>query len=257
MLKILALGDVVGRRTIEYLRANLWQKRSALGVDFVVANGENVSEIHGITADDADALFDCGIDFITTGNHVFRAKSVEALLESSSDIIRPANYPASCPGVGYSIKNVNGWRLLCMNVMGVVYLESLNSPFETVDRILERERGNYDLSLLDIHAEATSEKLALARYFDGRINIIFGTHTHVPTADAQILPRGTGYITDLGMSGPTDGILGTAAEPVIKKFLTKMPQRFTVAEGAVAVTGALFTIDTDTRRVMKVERVEF
>ena len=230
---------------------------AALGVDFVVANGENVSEIHGITADDADALFDCGIDFITTGNHVFRAKSVEALLESSSDIIRPANYPASCPGVGYSIKNVNGWRLLCMNVMGVVYLESLNSPFETVDRILERERGNYDLSLLDIHAEATSEKLALARYFDGRINIIFGTHTHVPTADAQILPRGTGYITDLGMSGPTDGILGTAAEPVIKKFLTKMPQRFTVAEGAVAVTGALFTIDTDTRRVMKVERVEF
>lgn len=257
MLKILALGDVVGRRTIEYIRANLWSRRSALGADFVVANGENVSEIHGITAADADALFDCGIDFITTGNHVFRAKSVEELLESSTDIIRPANYPAVCPGVGYSIKNVNGWRLLCMNVMGVVYLESLTSPFETVDKILERERGKYDLSLLDIHAEATSEKLALARYFDGRINIIFGTHTHVPTADAQILPAGTGYITDLGMSGPIDGILGTATEPVIKKFLTKMPQRFTVAEGAIAVNGALFTIDTDSRKVVKVERVKF
>lgn len=257
MLKILALGDVVGRRTIEYLRTNLWSRRSALSADFVVANGENVSEIHGITAADADALFDCGIDFITTGNHVFRAKSVEDLLESSTDIIRPANYPAVCPGIGYSIKNVNGWRLLCMNVMGVVYLESLASPFETVDRILERERGKYDLSLLDIHAEATSEKLALARYFDGRINIIFGTHTHVPTADAQILPAGTGYITDLGMSGPTDGILGTATEPVIKKFLTKMPQRFTVAEGAIAVNGALFTLDTDSRRVVKVERVKF
>ena len=245
MLKILTLGDVVGRRTIEYLRGNLWSRRSALGADFVVANGENASEIHGITAADADALFDCGIDFITTGNHVFRAKSVEELLESSTDIIRPANYPAVCPGVGYSIKNVNGWRLLCMNVMGVVYLESLASPFETVDRIL------------DIHAEATSEKLALARYFDGRINIIFGTHTHVPTADAQILPAGTGYITDLGMSGPIDGILGTATEPVIKKFLTKMPQRFTVAEGAIAVNGALFTLDTDSRRVVKVERVKF
>ena len=257
MLKILALGDVVGRRTIDYLRANLWGRRTALGADFVVANGENVSEIHGITADDAAALFDCGIDFITTGNHVFRTRSVKALLDSSSDIIRPANYPAACPGVGYSIKNVNGWRLLCMNVMGVVYLESLSSPFEVIDRILERERGNYDLSLLDIHAEATSEKLAMARYFDGRINIIFGTHTHVPTADEQILPRGTGYITDLGMSGPTDGILGTDAEPVIKKFLTKMPQQFSVAPGDIAVTGALFHLDTDTRRVVKVERVRF
>ena len=257
MLKILALGDVVGRRTIDYLRANLWNRRSALGADFVVANGENASEIHGVTSDDATALFDCGIDFITTGNHVFRARSLRTLLESSTDIIRPANYPASCPGVGYSIKNVNGWRLLCMNVMGVVYLEPLNSPFEAVERILERERGNYDLSLLDVHAEATSEKLALARYFDGKINIIFGTHTHVQTADEQILPRGTGYITDLGMSGPTNGILGTDAAPVINKFLTKMPQQFSVADGAIAVTGALFHLDTDTRRVVKVERVRF
>ena len=257
MLKILALGDVVGRRTIEYLRAKLWQKRSALGADFVVANGENVSEIHGITSDDAAALFDCGIDFITTGNHVFRAKSVEGLLESSHDIIRPANYPASCPGVGYSIKNVNGWRLLCMNVMGVVYLESLNSPFETVDRILEREKGNYDLSLLDIHAEATSEKLAIARYFDGRINIVFGTHTHVPTADEQILPHGSGYITDLGMCGPVDGILGTDADAVIHRFRTLMPTRFSVASGTVRAQGVIFDVDEGAKKVRSVRRVSF
>ena len=257
MLKILTLGDVVGRRTLDYLNSTLRAQVTALGADFVVANGENASEIHGITAEDARALLDCGVDLITTGNHVFRAKSLESMLEDAEDIIRPANYPAACPGVGYVIKNINGWRFLCMNVMGVVYLESLASPFETVDRILERERGKYDFSLLDVHAEATSEKYALGRYFDGKINIVFGTHTHVPTADGQILPGGTGYVTDLGMSGPVDGILGTASEAVIKKFLTKMPQRFTVADGRIAVHGVLFTLDTDSRRVVKVERVRF
>ena len=251
-MKILALGDITGTSALAYLRQHLWQKRSQLGADFVVANGENVSEIHGISAPDAVALLDCGVDLITTGNHAFYKRGIGELLDSSDSIIRPANYPAACPGTGYKIKRVGGWRLLCMNVLGTVYLESLVSPFETVDRILEREKGNFDLSLLDFHAEATSEKLALARYFDGRINIIFGTHTHVQTADEQILPGGTAYITDLGMSGPTGGILGTATQPVLTRFLTKMPQRFNVADGPVVVHGALF--DTD---IPSVKRVRF
>ncbi len=256
-MKILALGDVTGIVTISYLQKMLWRQRSALGADFVVANGENVSDIHGISAEDAEALLDCGIDLITTGNHVFSRKSIGALLDNSENIIRPANYPATCPGSGSVIKLIGGWRLLCINVMGVVYIEPLASPFETVEKILEREKGNYDISLLDVHAEATSEKLAMARYFDGRINIIFGTHTHVQTADEQVLPGGTGYITDIGMSGPSDGILGTASEPVIARFLTKMPQKFALASGDISVSGALFDLDTDIRRVTAVRRVKF
>ncbi|HHT54245.1 MAG TPA: YmdB family metallophosphoesterase [Clostridiales bacterium] len=256
-MKILALGDITGTVTIRHLRENLWRQRRALGVDFVVANGENASDIHGISAGDALALLDCGVDLITTGNHVFRKRDIGELLEGSCSIIRPANYPAACPGTGSAVKRVGGWRLLCINVLGVVYLEPLACPFETVERILERERGKYDISLLDIHAEATSEKLALARYFDGRISIIFGTHTHIQTADEQILPGGTGYITDLGMSGPVGGILGTAVEPVIARFTTKMPQRFTLAGGEIEICGALFELDETDGRVVSVSRIRF
>lgn len=256
-MKILALGDITGTITIPYLQKTLWKERSTLGADFVIANGENVSDIHGVSAEDAECLLDCGIDLITTGNHVFSRKSIGALLDNSTNIIRPANYPAACPGLGCVIKQIGGWRILCMNVMGVVYLESLASPFETVEKMIEREKGKYDFSILDIHAEATSEKLAIARYFDGRINIIFGTHTHVQTADEQVLPGGTGYITDLGMSGPTGGVLGTAAKPVIARFMTKMPQKFTLAEGDISVNGALFDIDTAMKKVVSVRRVRF
>jgi metallophosphoesterase (TIGR00282 family) len=256
-MKILTIGDITGAVTILYLQKTLWKERSSLSADFVVANGENVSDIHGISAEDAEALLDCGIDLITTGNHVFSRKSICELLDNSKSIIRPANYPSVCPGYGSVIKQIGGWRLLCMNIMGVVFLDPLAPPFETIDRILEREKGNYDFSLLDIHAEATSEKLAIARYFDGRINIIFGTHTHVQTADEQILPGGTGYITDIGMSGPAGGILGTASEPVIARFMTKMPQKFTLAGGDISINGALFDLDTDTGRVREVRRVKF
>lgn len=256
-MKILALGDITGKVTIDYLSKRLWQSRSSLGADFVVANGENASDIHGICAADAKALLACGIDLITLGNHTYGKRDICSLLDAADSVIRPANYPASCPGSGYLIKNICGWRLLCINVLGVVYLEPLASPFETVDRILERERGRFDIALLDFHGEATSEKMAAARYFDGRINIIFGTHTHIQTADEQILPGGTGYITDLGMSGPAGGILGTANEPVIGAFLTKMPQRFTVASGDISVNGALFEFDTGSGRVKSVNRINF
>lgn len=256
-MKILTIGDVTGVRSIEYLRGRLWGIRQQFGADVVIANGENVSDIRGISASDAEALLDCGIDLLTTGNHVWGKFDIGAFLDASPAIIRPANFPPSCPGVGSTVLRVGGWRLLCINVMGVVYMDALDSPFDTVDKILERERGKYDFALLDIHAEATSEKLALAHYFDGRINVIFGTHTHVPTADEQILPRGTGYITDLGMTGPTGGIIGTDAQCVIRRFRTKMPQRFSVAEGEIKAHGALFELDTSSGRCTRVTRVVF
>ncbi len=256
-MKILTIGDITGVRSIEYLRKRLWGVRQQYGADVVIANGENVSDIRGISAADAQALLDCGIDLLTTGNHVWGKFDIGSFLDTSPSIIRPANFPPSCPGVGSTVLRVGGWRLLCINVMGVVYMDALDSPFDTVDKILERERGKYDLALMDIHAEATSEKLALAHYFDGRINVIFGTHTHVPTADEQILPRGTGYITDLGMTGPVGGIIGTEAQCVIRRFRTKMPQRFSVAEGEIKAHAALFELDTDSGRCTRVTRIVF
>ena len=256
-MKILAIGDVVGARSIEYLNARLWKYREANRVDFVVANGENASDIHGISAPDARSLLDAGADLITLGNHTYGRRDICTLLSDSERIIRPANYPPMAPGGGYTLLRIGGCRLLCINVLGTALLESLACPFQTVDRILEREAGNYDISLMDIHAEATSEKIALARYFDGRITMMFGTHTHVQTADEQILPGGSGYITDLGMTGPVGGVIGTDSEAVIEKFRTKMPIRFRVADGEISAHGALFTLSDDTLAVTSVQRVIF
>ena len=254
-MRILALGDVVGTRTIEYLRERLWDVRKKHGVDFVIANGENATEIRGISARDAKALLDTGVDLITLGNHTYGMRDVYPFLEQSEQIIRPANYPPEAPGSPYVIARVDGWRILCINVNGRAFMDAFASPFDTVDRILAREKGNYDLSVMDIHAEATSEKLAIAHYFDGRVDVLFGTHTHVPTADERILPKGSGYVTDLGMCGPVDGILGTAKEPVIEKFRTLMPVRFAVAEGPIAAHGVLFELDGN--RVTSVRRIRF
>ena len=256
-MKILTIGDVVGARSIEYLNARLWKYREANRVDFVVANGENASDIHGISAPDARSLLDAGADLITLGNHTYGRRDICTLLSDSERIIRPANYPPMAPGGGYTLLRIGGCRLLCINVLGTALMESLACPFQTVDRILEREAGNYDISLMDIHAEATSEKIALARYFDGRITMMFGTHTHVQTADEQILPGGSGYITDLGMTGPVGGVIGTDSEAVIEKFRTKMPVRFRVADGEISAHGALFTLSDDTLAVTSVQRMIF
>ena len=257
-MRILALGDVVGHVAIDYLADKLWAFRSKEKIDFCVANGENATEIRGISAADAEALLGTGVDLITLGNHAFGMRDVYSYLDANEhSIIRPANYPTDAPGVGYTVCDVNGWRVLCINVSGRVYLDPLASPFDTVDRILEREDGRYDLALLDIHAEATSEKLAIGRYFDGRIQILFGTHTHVPTADEQILPHGSGYITDLGMCGPVDGILGTDADAVIHRFRTLMPTRFSVASGTVQAQGVIFDVDESAKKVRSMKRVSF
>ena len=256
-MKILAIGDVVGTKAVAYLKENLWKKRSELGADAVIANGENASDIHGISMADAEDILSAGVDVITLGNHSFGRRDICNLLNDSSYIVRPANYPACVPGSGSTVVNICGWRILVINVLGTALMESMACPFATVDRILEREKGSYDVSVLDIHAESTSEKIALGRYFDGRINVIFGTHTHVPTADEQILPLGSGYITDLGMSGPVNGVIGADAQAVIERFRTKIPVHFKVADGVVKVYGALFDIDTDSGRVVSVKRISF
>ena len=258
-MKILAIGDVVGRRSIEYLSQKLRRLRDSLGADLVVCNGENASEIHGLCLKDAEAILDAGTDLITLGNHAFGSRDVYGFLDDRSDvIIRPANYPPACPGMGYTVLSVNGLRVLCMNLSGTAFMDPLDNPFTAADRILEREKGSFDLSLLDFHAEATSEKVAMGYHLDGRVNVVFGTHTHVPTADTRILPKGTGYVTDLGMTGPTDGILGTDATAVLTKMRTHMPARFTVAEGRIEAQAVLFTLsDRSPYPCVKVERITF
>ena len=257
-MKILALGDVVGEQALRYLATELPAKRRALGADLVIVNGENVCDVRGISPTAADALIEYGADIITSGNHVFDRRDIYDYLDRSKTLLRPINYPAECPGEGARIvTSADGWRILVINVSGCAFMDALANPFASVEHALEGMRGKYDMAVLDIHAEATSEKLALARYFDGRIAVIFGTHTHVATADEQVLPLGTGYITDLGMTGPVDGILGVCAEDVIFKSRTHLPRRFTVASGEIRAHGALFDLDPVTGKVQSVKRVVF
>lgn len=257
-MKLLALGDVVGEASLAYLRRTLGTARRELGADLVIANGENVCDIHGISQSAAQALLDAGVDFITSGNHVFDRRDAHALLDSAPYIIRPCNYSAECPGVGSRmVTSADGWQILVVNVSGCVFMQPLANPFSSVEYELNHARGKYDFAVLDIHAEATSEKLALARYFDGKFAAIFGTHTHVQTNDAQILPNGTGYITDLGMTGPVNGILGVRAQEVIFRARTQMPQRFTVADGEIRAHGALFEINPNNGQAVSVRPVCF
>lgn len=256
-MKILALGDVVGRNAVKHLENTLWSKRRELGADLVVVNGENASDLYGIDECDAKTIISAGADMITLGNHAFGRKNIFTMLSDDERIIRPANYPPMTPGSGYSIINASGWRVLCINVLGTALMESLACPFATVDRILEREKGEYDIALIDVHAESTSEKIALGRYFDGRIQVIFGTHTHVQTADEQILPNGSGYITDIGMTGPINSIIGSDIRTVTERFRTKIGSRLTVADGEVMACGALFEVDINSKKAVSVKRICF
>ena len=257
-MRILAIGDIVGGIAIDYLGKNLSKFVKENRIDFVIANGENASEIKGLSHRDADALYNVGVDFITLGNHAFGKRDLYSFLDDNEHrIIRPANYPASAPGSGYTIINIDGYKVLIMNVLGTMFMTPLNSPFEVIDIALEREKGNYDFAIMDIHAEATSEKLAIARYFDGRVAIMFGTHTHVQTADECVLPMGSAYITDIGMAGPENSILGTKVEAIIDRFIMQTPQYFTVADGGVKVHGAIFDIDPSSSKIKSVKRVKF
>ena len=257
-LKILAVGDVVGKAGLDHLKANLNKQKQALGVDLCIVNGENASEIKGLCRTDAEQLLYAGADLITLGNHTYSAPDTGAFLDARPDvIIRPANYPPTNPGYGHTVVNVCGVRVLCINLLGTVHMDPLDNPFLTLERILDAQKGQYDIAVLDMHAEATSEKIAMARAFDGKVAVIFGTHTHVPTADLQILPGGTGYITDLGMTGPEGGVIGAKTEPVLRMLRDHMPARFSVADGRVRARAALFCVDTETGRTTSAKQLVF
>ena len=256
-MKILAIGDVTSQGGVAHLEKNLWTQRRKYGIDFCIVNGENASFITGISRDGAEVLLRSGADVITGGNHTMQNFSALKMLDEVNEVIRPLNYGEEAPGKGYTIVDTGAYRVLVMNVMGNVHMEpQLDAPYAFVDAVLKREAGRYDIAVLDVHAEATGEKLAVAHNFDGKINVVFGTHTHVPTADCLILPRGTGYVSDLGMCGESGGILGMDVGTVLYKMKTKMPGKFKCAEGATFADGVVFELDASGKTI-SVERIKF
>lgn len=256
-MKILAIGDVTSPAGVEHLTKNLWKFRKENGIDFCVVNGENASFITGISPELAELLLRGGADCITGGNHTLRNKSIYAYLEESREVLRPINFGDGAPGRGYTVLDCLGYRMLVISAMGNIHIDPvLDSPFRYIDRVLDQNEGKYDFAVLDIHAEATGEKLAVGYGYDGRINVIFGTHTHVQTADLMILPKGTGYITDVGMCGERGGVIGMDAECVVEKMRSHLPNKFKVATGECSADGAVFTLDTAKRVVTKVEAVK-
>ncbi len=256
MIKVLCLGDVVGEEGTAAIEKSLPGLIRETRADLTIVNGENSADGNGISKDSAERIYDAGADVITGGNHTFRRREIYSALDDEEYLIRPANYPAEAPGMGYVIADVNGYRVLVINVLGCVYMDPMTPPHETIEKILRSEKGRYDLSVCDVHGEATSEKLFLGRYFDGRLSVLFGTHTHVATADCQILPGGTGYITDLGMCGSHNGILGVKTQSIVHKFTVKTPVLFEPATGNVKINGALFEVDEKTGKCVSARRVE-
>lgn len=258
MIKILALGDVVGSEGVAYLEkgSRLRKLIRDTGALLTIVNGENSADGNGITRNSAESLFDAGADIITGGNHTWKQKDIYQALDDEEYLVRPANYPSEAPGNGYVIADTGRTRVLVMNLLGTVYMDPVYPPVDTAEKILKNEKGRYDIAVCDLHAEATSEKLFFARHFDGRISAVFGTHTHVQTADNRVLPGGTGFITDLGMCGSAAGILGVRTDCVEHKFMVKTPVRFEPASGDCGLCGALFEIDENSGKCTSCERIE-
>ena len=254
-MRIMLVGDVVGRAGRRAFRTITPQLRSEKSIDVVIVNGENSAGGKGFTRKALDELYAGGADVVTAGNHVWDKKDVFAFVDDEPFLVRPANYPDGTPGKGYCIFPFKAANIAVMNLSGRSFMPALDCPFQKVDEILAEIGGQADVVVLDFHAETTSEKLAMGHYLDGRADIVVGTHTHVQTADEQILPGGTAYITDLGMVGAHDSILGVRKEIVIQKFRTGMPVRFDMAEGAAEYAAVIVDIEPNGRRAPQIERI--
>ncbi|NIA10880.1 MAG: TIGR00282 family metallophosphoesterase [Nitrospiraceae bacterium] len=254
VIRILFIGDIIGRPGRNALKTWLQPWVEAHAIDLVVGNGENAAGGMGLTTRVFDELLAMGIDVITSGNHIWSKKEIYPTLNRSDQVLRPANYPDSVPGKGYAIHTVKGHKILILNLEGRVFMKSLECPFRTADKILDNFHGK--IILVDFHAEATSEKIALGWHLDGRVSAVMGTHTHVQTADERILPQGTAYITDAGMTGPIDSVIGMKKDIALSRFLTQLPAKFDVARGKCVISGAAMTIRCDTGRATAVERIQ-
>jgi len=256
-VKVLMIGDVIGEPGLKALFAGLGELRRRLGVDLVVANGENAANGVGITAAEFGRLREAGVDVVTSGNHVWEKPGATELLEGEERLLRPANYPPEAPGHGLAILENGGRRFAVLNLQGREGMSPIDCPFRGAVALLDRIEVEYPGSfvIVDFHAESSEEKEALAFHVDGRVVAFAGTHTHVQTADERILPKGTGYLGDLGMTGPVDSVIGVKTDICIKRSLTQIPIKMETAEGAAGIQGAVFTIDPTSRRCISVVRL--
>ena len=256
MLKILFIGDIVGKPGREILTERLQRLRADLKVDVVIANGENAAAGAGITGSLAKAILASGVDVITLGDHVWDQRGWDDEIDDFKNVCRPANLPEACPGADHVIIEVKGVRLAVLTVLGRTFMGlKADCPFRAADALIAKLADKADAFFVEVHAEATSEKIALGWHLDGRVAAVIGTHTHVPTADAAVLPKGTGFLCDAGMTGPYASVLGREVAPVIARFLDGMPRRCEVTEGDVRISGALVEYDETTKRATAVQLI--
>lgn len=256
MIRILMIGDIVGRPGRKAVRERVKAYRQKYKLDFVIANGENAAGGVGLTEEIAEELYSSGVDFITMGNHTWDKKEIFTFIDLEPNLIRPANYPPGTPGLGSTTVRINKEvKIGIINLAGRVFLPAIDCPFRAADEIVKKMRQETSLIFVDFHAEATSEKIAMGYYLDGRVSVVVGTHTHVQTSDERILPGGTAYITDVGMTGPRDSVLGVQTDLVIRKFLTQLPVRFEVADGVAQLNGVLIELDENTGKAVSIERI--
>jgi metallophosphoesterase (TIGR00282 family) len=255
-MRVLILGDVMGRparRAVRDLVPSLIQKEE---IDLTIANAENAAGGMGVDIKSAKELFSAGVQVLTSGNHIWKKKEIYSFLDEQESLIRPANYPAGAPGKGWCVWQHNGLRALVINVQGRVFMPNhVDDPFRCVDEILKQQGSHTPVVIVDMHAEATSEKYAMGCHLDGRASVVFGTHTHVQTADERILSAGTAYITDVGMCGPFDSVIGMEKETVIRGFITQLPRQFEVAQDNVVPQGVIVDIDEENGRARAIRRL--
>jgi len=256
-MKILFIGDIVGKPGRRAMTSLLHKIIDKYKIDFCIANCENAAGGFGITLEVVDQLLQEGVDVLSSGNHIWDKRDVFDVFEKKKPLIRPANYPGDVPGKGSILEETAAGRVVgVLNLSGRVFIGNLDCPFRTADRELEKIKAKTDIVIVDFHAEATSEKIALGWYLDGRVSAVVGTHTHVQTADEKILPQGTAYISDVGMTGPVDSVIGVKKDIILKRFLTQLPQRFETATGESVLSAVLINIDEKTGRSTEINRLQ-
>jgi len=257
MLKILMVGDIVGRPGRSTVRLLLNKYRKQYGLDFIIANGENAAGGNGITGEIAEELFNNNIDVLTMGNHTWDKKDIIEYIDHEPNLLRPANYPPGTPGNGsIVVKLRNNIKIGVINLAGRVFLTPLDCPFRAASDLVAKIKRETPVVIIDFHAEATSEKVAFGWFMDGKVSAVIGTHTHVQTADERILPLGTGYISDVGMTGPRDSVLGVKKELIVEKFLSQLPIRFEVADGTLQFNGLLLHVNETTGKTEHIQRLQ-
>jgi metallophosphoesterase (TIGR00282 family) len=251
-MNVLAIGDIIGKPGRLVVSKHLRSLRKQYKIDYVIANGENTAGGFGLTSSTARELLDDGVNMLTSGNHIFHQKEIIPFLDTDMPVIRPLNYPPGVPGKGYRIAG----KIMVVNLIGRTFMQSYDDPFRTMDNLLNEVKDKPKIIFVDFHAEATSEKVALGRYLDGRVTAVLGTHTHVGTIDTEIFKGGTAYVTDIGMTGPTDSIIGDDADAVIQRFLTQMPHHLTIGKGKPVLNAIIVEADDNTGKAKSIIRVQ-